>query len=98
MDAELKQKWIAALRSGDYAQGTHALRTPSGRMCCLGVLCVVAQIDLDDVEKKFGTLSLTYPPSDAGLIDPDEATKLSRMNDDRGASFPEIADYIEKNL
>lgn len=30
--------WIAALRSGDYAQATGYLRTPDG-FCCLGVAC-----------------------------------------------------------
>lgn len=42
MDAELKARWIAALRSGDYAQGKGKLgRREFGahEYCCLGVLC-----------------------------------------------------------
>jgi hypothetical protein len=39
MKAELKQKWIAALRSGEYKQGKGVLRTTEDRFCCLGVLC-----------------------------------------------------------
>ncbi len=38
MNPEVKQKWIGALRSGKYEQGTEKLRSVSG-YCCLGVLC-----------------------------------------------------------
>ena len=36
---EIKQLWLAALRSGDYKQAQGVLRNPSNAMCCLGVLC-----------------------------------------------------------
>jgi hypothetical protein len=39
MKPEIKQLWMAALRSGKYEQGQHALRNSSGGYCCLGVLC-----------------------------------------------------------
>lgn len=41
MDADLKQKWVDALRSGEYIQGQGWLRLsgPStDQFCCLGVL------------------------------------------------------------
>lgn len=38
MNPEVKQKWIDALRSGNYEQGSEKLRTVNG-YCCLGVLC-----------------------------------------------------------
>lgn len=43
MDADLKARWTAALRSGEYAQGQGVLRsaTEDGKdleYCCLGVL------------------------------------------------------------
>lgn len=38
MNPEVKQKWIDALRSGKYEQGSEKLRTVTG-YCCLGVLC-----------------------------------------------------------
>jgi hypothetical protein len=38
MKAEIKEQWIAALRSGEYRQGMAALKR-DGRFCCLGVLC-----------------------------------------------------------
>ena len=59
MNAEVKQKWVAALRSGDYpqARGTlHRLRDvksfnldaeptiSKAGYCCLGVLCSVLEL------------------------------------------------------
>jgi len=38
MKSQVKEKWIAALRSGEYDQGVGGLRTLT-RFCCLGVLC-----------------------------------------------------------
>ncbi len=37
MNAEIKAKWVAALRSGQYEQGRERL-CGSGAFCCLGVL------------------------------------------------------------
>jgi hypothetical protein len=45
MDIELKNKWLAALRSGDYKQGAHRLRTVNDCFCCLGVLCDIINPD-----------------------------------------------------
>ena len=38
MNTQIKQKWIDALRSGKYEQGSEKLRSVTG-YCCLGVLC-----------------------------------------------------------
>jgi len=45
MNADIKARWVAALRSGDYKQGraTMRQRTPDGdTFCCLGVLSDLA--------------------------------------------------------
>lgn len=46
MDPTVRAAWATALRSGDYAQGTHALcrivADGSRQYCCLGVLCELA--------------------------------------------------------
>lgn len=48
MNPDIKAKWVAALRSGEYKQGYGALHCGSddpkvdGGFCCLGVLCEVA--------------------------------------------------------
>jgi hypothetical protein len=41
MNPKLKARWVEALRSGDYKQGTKFLRTNEGAYCCLGVLNMV---------------------------------------------------------
>lgn len=43
MNQEIKEKWVAALRSGDYKQGKGELHNVTkGTHCCLGVLCEIA--------------------------------------------------------
>ena len=47
MNPEVKEKWLAALRSGEYLQGIGSLRrynsvTGESRYCCFGVLCELA--------------------------------------------------------
>lgn len=41
MNPEIKELWLAALRSGEYTQTQSALAA-NGSYCCLGVLCEVA--------------------------------------------------------
>jgi hypothetical protein len=38
VNAEIKARWVQALRSGEYKQGQGYL-SQGGRFCCLGVLC-----------------------------------------------------------
>lgn len=47
MREEVKNKWVKALRSGEYEQGTGKLHK-DGKLCCLGVLCELAKEDLKD--------------------------------------------------
>lgn len=45
VDRELVQKWVAALRSGEYKQGRGRLhQAKDNSFCCLGVLCEVAGV------------------------------------------------------
>ena len=39
MNIEFCERWVDALRSGEYEQGTDALRTAENTFCCLGVAC-----------------------------------------------------------
>lgn len=36
---EIKQRWVEALRSGEYKKGKYQLKNSYGEFCCLGVLC-----------------------------------------------------------
>ncbi|MGA0595643.1 hypothetical protein [Enterovirga sp. CN4-39] len=50
LDPELKARWVAALRSGEFKQTTGTLKDSKG-YCCLGVLCHVAK---DELATKLG--------------------------------------------
>ena len=107
MDEELLNKWLKALRSGEYTQARNALSQtyPDGTSsyCCLGVLCDISGLgewiddgcnDPDMVYKVKNRLyEGEYIPSELGL-DHSLCTTLARKND-TGADFEEIADYIE---
>lgn len=78
MNPELKAKWVAALRSGNYLQGHGALeRVVNGISynCCLGVLCRIMGVqeipyDLDPAFVAFGGCVSTPPielQKEAGL-------------------------------
>jgi hypothetical protein len=114
MDKAIKEKWIAALRSGEYKQGRNNLKMtePEGNTCvhcCLGVLAELCGIKS---ETQCGTKAWLFIFSDnvameeslsAKLLDtiglsPRQEEDLIELNDGKGASFAEIADYIEENL
>lgn len=90
MDANLKAKWIEALRGGEFKQCTTVLcddKTEEYPMyCCLGVLCVVAHMPPD--AESYAQLNYMV-----GGYQP-----LVNLNDEEGKSFPEIADWIEANI
>ncbi len=49
MNHEIKTKWLAALRSGDYRKSVHVLKRyfkhVPARYCCMGVLCDIIKED-----------------------------------------------------
>lgn len=55
MDAELKAKWLEALRSGKYKQGNGVLRTDDNCFCCLGVLADIVNPSGWGREGKYNT-------------------------------------------
>jgi hypothetical protein len=51
MPKEFLEKWLKALRSGEYKQGEDLLYNPKEQSyCCLGVACV---IDTPDIDKDY---------------------------------------------
>jgi hypothetical protein len=113
MNPEIKTRWVAALRSGDYEQGIGSL-SPNGHYCCLGVLCELAVED-GKVEKKQRDGGIVHYDECEGILpksvvkwagldeqEPDvlidgEYTSLINMNDG-GDTFATIADAIESGL
>jgi hypothetical protein len=49
MNRAIAERWVAALRSGDYQQGFCRLRSLDNRFCCLGVLCNLHAIDHPEI-------------------------------------------------
>lgn len=107
MDAELKRKWVEALRSGKYQQGKSALRCED-QFCCLGVLCDISGAGQWN-ETHHGIYEYVVRGNSSRMGPPEpwqnsiglrleESGELWRMNDIRDKSFAEIADYIEQYL
>lgn len=107
MDAQLKAKWIEALRSGKYAQAVGRLRDDENCYCCLGVLCDISGLGLwggnsyrvDDDVSFFGLPGRLQKEAGLSLT---EAGELWGRNDGicgrPKCSFEQIADYIEANI
>lgn len=105
MNAELKTKWLEALRSGQYAQGQGALRDQHDNYCCLGVLCGLSELaawERHTYTKLYNYLNFSceFPSAVKALaeINDDNINTLITMNDGDGASFSDIANWIEANL
>ncbi len=100
----LKDKWLVALRSGEFEQGFGQLNKDKC-FCCLGVLAEVAKFPKcnygapysggDEFSYCIGGSNHfgTFPP---GYVTCQET--LMKMNDDERKSFAEIADYIEEHV
>jgi len=110
MNREVAEKWIAALRSGEYTQGTECLRSLNDTFCCLGVLCDLAVKSGVPVRVKMSSDNYQYEghgellplsvmkwsgvKTNVGDINDSDLTSKN----DSGMTFSEIADLIEQNV
>lgn len=93
------KKWVSALRSGEFEQGKGQLRRHEG-LCCLGVACelavkdgVIPDYDPDHIALPHEVQAWLGLTSNCGKY----GINLFLTNDnDRGDSFTEIADTIER--
>jgi hypothetical protein len=131
MKKDLKERWLAALRSKDYEQGRNYLAkialNGNRYHCCLGVLCDLATKD-EVISQEVSSLepgrlhrligfagALSLPGNEIDVWTGLEVTATdSSRNDgeaypidfytvlaeknDQGATFEEIADFIDKNV
>ena len=102
----LQETWLTALESGGYKQTQKMLKYTDNdydedtgndlckkSYCCLGVLCVINDVDIDDRN------SLVTP------IQKELLTSLKiklqalfiNLNDDKSFTFPQIAEEVRKN-
>jgi len=114
MNPTWKKKWITALESGKFRQGTGALRVPGykgnhAKFCCLGVLCTIdpnetmiySKDDLQySIDNEQGDLSERLLKK-YGLTE-ETQSKLIQLNDGTGPetrhTFKEIAKFIREKL
>jgi len=112
MNKEIKDKWVKALRSGEYEQGRGCLKKYD-TYCCLGVLCDIHAKEtgnewesINDYEYSYfnsmGSLPFTvkkWAGISSTCIHANKNIKIGliAMNDD-GKPFTEIADIIEEYL
>lgn len=100
MTPELKEKWAAALESGEYEQAQGKLRDHDDRMCCLGVLCHLVD---QSRWKRFNPASAWLHLGEEGIprldfllnlgISSETAEGLAEQND-AGVTFREIAKLV----
>lgn len=99
MDLQTLAPWIAALRSGKYSQTQSTLHDEKG-FCCLGVAADVFEVaDLEDMYKPGGeTEGPDWVYKKLKKQIPKKIYEKGISMNDRGRSFSEIADMIEKEL
>ena len=98
---ELKDRWLEALRSGKYKKGHYRLRTPDGRYCCLGVLCMTMKHPEGIGELSMNTLwecDNYFKLRELSGLELKDTDTLINMNDIEKATFSDIADYIETHI
>ena len=109
MNQEIKQRWIKALRSGEYQQGKESLYH-CGKFCCLGVLTDLYikehglqwnqdSADLWSFEEEGGVLPRSVQKW-SGIDFPNPTILSDRAtdhNDNYDLSFNEIAALIEED-
>lgn len=114
MNPTIKVQWLSDLRSGKYKQGCNVLKRTwhdgEVKHCCLGVLAeqaVAAEIVKAEIEQ-WASYSNTTIDGDVCALSPKllewsglnikAENELIGFNDNDGATFAEIADWIEENL
>lgn len=115
MVPEVKAKWLAALRSGEFKQGRVSLHKVWSqgveRFCCLGVLCKLAADEgvipapggLPNGGREYAGAVSFLPPlvrKWAGISDAfgDYGTGNLAYDNDKGKTFAEVADIIEREF
>jgi hypothetical protein len=109
MNPEVKARWVAALRSGEYEQATGQLRKTTGSFCCLGVLCNLYDSaawgkEFDGYDGVPSNTVLDWAGLDsqhfnsAVRVDIGGVVLTLYEHNDKGRTFAEIADAIEAQL
>jgi hypothetical protein len=104
MKKKIAMRWVAALRSGKYRQGSGRLLLEDGSRCCLGVLCDLVPAGRKSLRSS--PVAPLLPDSVVSEVDMnsrhgvlrvsvDTGTSLDWLNDSGEYTFDEIADIIQ---
>ena len=108
LSSDVKQRWIDALRSGQYLQGQGQLQAIDGKFCCLGVLCEVLGIPAVTIGQRvyYGGCDVALPREavqqtgirNCTVVKIDGHSYPLPYHNDYGATFEQIAQAIETDL
>lgn len=89
MNQDVKTRWLAALRSGDYKQGKGTLRNKKDQYCCLGVL---TQLAVED--------GVIAPPKleDNDFAESEDTSALYHYDGDSAYLSSTVADWAELDI
>lgn len=109
MKHAVMERWVNALRSGEYTQGKDRLKTIDNTFCCLGVLCDLYSKETGDAwdfSNRDGPIyygCITSLPEEVrvwagmrtgnGLLESDKPSLV--ILNDKGWTFSDIANIIE---
>lgn len=79
MNKEVKQKWVAALNSGEYQQGKDVLKTKDNKFCCLGVLCDLHAKEFNKQWEEGGSVIRHFDYLGNGYLLPEEVVKWAEL-------------------
>lgn len=91
MKPEIKERWLTALRSGEYRQGTGQLRSEKdGDLfhCCLGVLCDLFVKEKNDpnigwkIDEVFDNITFTNGHDSEPATLPSSVKEWAEINED----------------
>lgn len=84
MNADVKARWVTALRSGKYKQASQALHRVAGNehtFCCLGVLCELA-VRARVVRKELEPGGMAFQYNGEGAVLPMEVMQWAGLPDE----------------
>lgn len=111
LDLKLKEKWLTALKSGEYKKGKSTLYKKSNNtFCCLGVLCKITDnlkilngcagyIEKEYLDNNNIPEFLVYDAiKESRLFELQKIYRKLAVLNDHSETFEEVIEYIEQNL
>jgi hypothetical protein len=97
MKQEIKEKWVAALRSGEYKQGTEYLNR-NGNFCCFGVLTdlYIQEKGLEWEDNWMGGKAMAFLGE--GELPPVDVLRWAGMNNIESVELDQFGNRVKYHL